>query len=67
MRGVEKIRDKDLLQQAVFAQIADIIAEEPTADTASAVGVRFVSVEEAMRELLALERDQRMLPPTSSQ
>ena len=67
MRGVEKIRDKDLLQQAVFAQIADIIAEEPTADTTSAVGVRFVSVEEAIQELLALERDQRMLPPTSSQ
>lgn len=67
MRGVEKIRQKDLLEQTVFAQIADIIAEEPTAEVDSAVGVRFVSVEEAMLELLALERGQSVLPPVSSQ
>lgn len=67
MRGVEKIREKDLLEQVVFAQIADIIAEPPTADSTPAVGVRFVSVEEAMQELLALERAQHVYPPTSSQ
>jgi hypothetical protein len=67
MRGVEKIRDKDLLQQAVFAKIADIVAEEPTVDTTSTVGVRFVSVEEAMLELLALKRAQNTCPPVSSQ
>lgn len=65
--GVEKIRQKDLLEQAVFAQIADIVAEPPTAETTSAVGVRFVSVEEAIQELLALERGQSVLPPVSSQ
>lgn len=65
MRGVEQIRDKDLLAQAVFARIADIVAEPPTAETTSAVGVRFVSVEEAMRELLELERDQAAPPPAS--
>lgn len=67
MMGVEKIRDKDLLEQAVFDQIASIVAEEPTADVTSAVGVRFVSVEEAIQELLALQRDQSVLPPISSQ
>lgn len=67
MRGVEKIRQKDLLEQAVFDQIASIVAEEPTAELDSAVGVRFVSVEEAIRELLALQRAPYTRPPTSSQ
>lgn len=66
MWGVEKIREKDLLEQSVFAKIADIVADEPTADVDSAVGVRHVSVEEAMRELLALEHGLSVHPPASS-
>lgn len=67
MRNVERINQPDPLAAAVFAQIQSIVADEPvSANTADPV-IRHVSVEEAMRELIEMQRFSAQCAPSASQ
>lgn len=62
----EKIREPNFLEQTVFAQIASIIvADEPSTESKTVLGVRHVSVKDAINELIALERSQAEPPQAS--
>ena len=65
MHGVEKTHQDNPLERHVLSQLADILKEETPAVTANVTaGVRHVSLEEAMRELLEMQRGVEH-PPTA--
>ena len=67
MRGVERINQHDTLAAAVFAQIQSIVADEPVSANTAASVIRHVSVEEAVRELLEMQRASAQCAPSASQ
>lgn len=65
MHGVEKTHQDNPLERHVLSQLADILREEKPVATANvATGVRHVSLEEAMRELLEMQQGV-VHPPTA--